>query len=397
LGETLRIVSTTIAPENEFLIQTQSAATLTSAPMQTKTLVTPLPSATQPQEPAQEVVQDCVNILPTNLKDQEYNGELIFKKHPQDGSGFTHYDLASREKKDIPGSNITLTVSPDRKHYTYISVLKKTLIVYTANGDLVREVPIQENWSSVAGWINNNHLQINIQPSSDANSSDFEWHPSLIINPFTDESRLLVPDYPNPDHGNYFNWEGYGKIMYDPSLTRVVYPGYGKKDAGILLWDIPNHKILAEVPYGLIPRWLPDGSKFVLFSLSDEFFYLVTRDGAITKLRQVSNVAEYNWSPDGQHIAITLFSRQSERRLLIILDTLSGEIINFCLPEDYGNDMTIPPVPVWSPDGKAVVMEVTHREKDKNTVVILIDLKKNIAVLLENNLLPIGWLINAEN
>jgi Tol biopolymer transport system component len=52
--------------------------------------------------------------------------------------------------------------------------------------------------------------------------------------------------------------------------------------------------------------------------------------------------------------------------------------------------------PIWSPDGKYLVIEA-NRQEDGNTQTVLIDLEGKFAVPILENALPIGWLADGNN
>ena len=51
---------------------------------------------------------------------------------------------------------------------------------------------------------------------------------------------------------------------------------------------------------------------------------------------------------------------------------------------------TEPPGPVWSPDGKQIVIENRYTEEDGRTIIL--DIPSNSAIQIGQNLVPVGWM-----
>jgi len=88
-----------------------------------------------------------------------------------------------------------------------------------------------------------------------------------LLNPFSGVHKELThdypgiyTDYPQPVWGDF----RYSVTVYDPFLSRVVYPEY----RGIVLWDLEADKFIARFTtrdyWGGIPKWSPDGQQFVM-------------------------------------------------------------------------------------------------------------------------------------
>jgi Tol biopolymer transport system component len=176
------------------------------------------------------------------------------------------------------------------------------------------------------------------------------------------------------------------------------------------LYGIPEKKKLAQIPdiyWDNPPVWSPDGSKFIM--MGNDEFYLVTYDGAISKITHLNPDYDlykgagfryladyYSWSPDSQHVAFWLSPFGTERYTLAILDTHSGEIIEYCIPigdgfPQYGLSTLYP---VWSPDGKKLVVAANFRPNlEPGNDVILVDLEKEKSYKVTENTFPVGWLV----
>ena len=234
----------------------------------------------------------------------------------------------------------------------------------------------------------------------------------IVVNPFHDKIQTLPPDFPDIDLiYNLLSWNQSGTTVYDPTLTRVVYPGSVTTDDyqgnGYILYGIPEKKKLAQIPswFDPPPVWSPDGSKFIV--KGDDEFYVVGYDGGVTKITHMNpnfdpskmtgatySAEYYDWSPDGRHVALWLYDIASDHRTLAILDTQTGAVRDTCIAAGYMDPTFTPPNPVWSPDGKSLVVAAHYRPDDYGNDVVLIDLEKNTAYKLTSNKIPVGWLIS---
>jgi Tol biopolymer transport system component len=173
------------------------------------------------------------------------------------------------------------------------------------------------------------------------------------------------------------------------------------------LYRISEKKILSKIDTGTVtnpPIWSPDGSKFIVFGDFDEF-YIGTDDGKVSKItelnqnKQTSEVDEvsadfYSWSPDNRHVAFWLHLGGETEIFgtLAVLDTKTGDITDYCIPEMQPYSFQWPPYPIWSPDGKQLIVGYNyHKDKDANEV-LLIDFEKMIAFPISQNNNPAGWL-----
>lgn len=273
-----------------------------------------------------------------------------------------------------------------------------------------------------------------------------QHEPNMVIpglyNPFTQEYKSLRTDWPDIYVGDRLrNWklddpaiavgdnEG-ANIVYDPYITRVVYPKNGEI---VSLTDVETGKELASIHlphWGKIPRWSPDGKNLVLIASTkadsaealDEFF-IVSRDGSEFKqLTYLSDIFEqitivkYAWSPNGKQIVFlfnpdTVFNTeytqpedielQSE---MAILDVNTGAVTTLCFPSIsvetylYGGAGAVNFVhlqPVWSPDGNQIMLAQWNADssaKKRKYSVWVVDLPSLKAVKIDENRQPAGWM-----
>lgn len=253
----------------------------------------------------------------------------------------------------------------------------------------------------------------------------------LIFNPFTGEQKNLSTNFPqfiNRSVADYPYWEGWYGITYNPLTTLAIYPRIIEGNDEMFtygVWDIKNNQLLISLEsifvgssvfnniYSL-PQWSPSGSQFafrgtviteepVIFEL-----YKVSQDRTITQLTHLSHFAfvqdsNFSWSPDEKHIAMFLNNwgsdiwRESAR--IALLNTETFDITDYCIAikgDIFQNSSSptpiysLPSAPIWSPDGKRFLV-VNWVEGQAN--LILVDIEKKIAVNIENNFEPLGWMV----
>jgi hypothetical protein len=322
---------------------------------------------------------------------------------------FQHNHVVSADRKLMASDSVQFDINGN--------MVKDELVIANADGQKLKAIPWEKGWFAIAGWLDDQRLVINI-----ANMNPLESHAKkaptlLVLNPFTGGRQALPPNFPNiytlppiPE------WDYWGITMYDPTLTRVAYL---TDQYEIAVWDMQKGKSMGSSPapykmgsYGAMPRWSPDGSQFVVEGWvpgqSFSELYLVSRDGQVEKLTNL-NAAEKpryydnarllntSWSPDGRYIAAWLdtpsLGDQHEMELAIV-DSETGQVINYCLRVMYGGEDFVgerPPMPIWSPDGKQLVV-VDWYEKDHRRV-ILVDPGQGFAAQIASDMQPAGWML----
>lgn len=376
------------------------------------TAITPYLSPTLTPDFNTGVIQNCISVKPELPKQHPYTGKIVFETlPPQDERVYSFFDLSSGKATEIPGRNYSyLSVSPDRSMYAYKNWDENQLEVYGSDGKIIRKLPWKQNWGSIDGWIDNQHLII-VMAVIDV--PGFVKYPRAItiLNPLENKEKILEPNYPNIDIGNTnVNWPYMGTTVYNPSLSRVVYPGSLENSPsggyqGFILYGIPEKAVLAEFdnPYwsGEGPYWSLDGSHLLL--LVNREFYIVSPDGipeVITQMNPLEGkrnyTAEfYSWSPDNKTVAFRLLSYETEEFSLAFLDTKTGMITNTCILAGFEPDYyTTFPYPIWSKDGKSLVIAANYQKDPPGNDVVLVNLAEKSAFIIAKNLSPVGWVEN---
>jgi hypothetical protein len=387
--------------------------TLTNMPL------VPLPTAAiRLVEPA------CLSIQSDLPAKYSYEGNLLLIDIDPEAPSedwLSLYKTHSEESILLPYSfPETPVVSPNRTQFAVesSSYEERSIEIFSTSGEIIKSIPMQENWGWLADWINNKQIGIVMAEPSD--NPRYDKYPAsvLILDPFTEQIQVLLPDYPYIDRANQMtNFGGlWGSTIYDPNLSLVVYAG-ARNLSGYLLYSLTDEKILAEIP-GLarraLPIWFSNGMQFIVLG---EDFYKVSASGETEKITWFNPNYDfdkyvgwdyfiksyYSLSPNENLLAFW-FGRHEENIswdqttfTLAILNLETGEIIDTCiLLSKYTYEHSSPfPYPIWSPDSKKLLVSARYPQEGKRDLV-LIDLEKYAAYQLHSDLIPAGWLVADE-
>lgn len=377
----------------------------------------------------------CLDVAPTLPPQTISEGSVILDDYLTLGTILLN--MATGAKIQLVRQNesfVYFAVSPDREKVAYIRTrfdqpggkADLHLVIAAANGQPQKAIPLEKGWGGIPGWLDDQRLIINIAGKDPDESTAKKPATLLMLNPFTGERRILRPDFP----GIYveypvFFWEGWSETMYDPTLTRVVYPS--SRD-GYVLWDLQSQRALVNFRSFIShpPRWSPDGTQFVVAADPDlaqhhagpgfELFS-VSRDGkAITQLTNLkayypaTDMWGYSWSPNGSHLAFWLSTNPNAMAIgvedhaterLAVLDLTTQEVTEYCIPLDkYGGTFGGIPFfasgmtsPIWSPNGQQFIVE--SRYAPDASRVILVDLAQGFAAQIADTMMPAGWMKSA--
>lgn len=411
-------VSSSVSPTNQAVatiapIPSSEPAALNTLPYKQTLLLT---TTIQQQEFLE------LSAIPT---DWTYHGTIIFAGkviYPNNSVDFYRdavnlYDLKTGQTQLISQYKIIdIVVSPDRRKYALRDRNDDQIKVFSSSGQILATIlPEIYPWS-LSQWLDNEQLVLSVnQPLA---GTDYIVYPRdiVVVNPFVNNYRRLVSDYPDIDQANNRTmWEGGYTTVYDSTLSRVVYAASidedysGHHGLGYVLLNMDNQEKLAQIVTGnfsATPKWSPDGSKFIVSEWWDEgLFYLVTRDGKITRI--VNSDADaasketyrypsfYSWSPDGRYIAFWLEALDKDNAghaILTIMNTITGETTDTgILAGHVEAGLFDAYVPVWSPDGKNVVT-IANRKENGTFDTVLVDLERRVVMKIDESLSPIGWL-----
>ena len=399
---------------------------------QTATIVKPtIPLTATPQ--ITKVVNRCISIS-NNQPTSAFSGTVALG----DWDKYTLI-LKSGTEIRIPPEQPTLSnevidahVSPDGKYVMYEQYADQAgntkLVFRKADGSGSTQFVSDPSWLGYYQWLSDELVRIPIL----AGQNDIKL---LALNPNTKASQSLRVDLPMIADGTEINWMiddfaiHFGttrgtNIVYDPSLTRAVYP---KEGQAVALYDVENNKELASAQFkdwGSSPQWSSDGKylsiKATVSSASGQSgddFFVILRDGPdFTRLTNLADIypgislGAYAWSTNGQQLAFwyktqdTSSADANNPYSLGVVDISSGKVTNTCLsgigiktnvvlsPQPNLHSLLVRSAqPVWSPDGtQLLITRLASDQKSYN--VILVDLVNKTAYTIAENVDPIGWM-----
>lgn len=392
------------------------------------------PTFTPTTPPEARLTSQCLDVLPALPSGSASSGVVVLQNRVSIGgrlNGETYLlDLAAGTTITVEHGGFGSPVSPDRTLMAYNSTIldaqdritANNLIIANASGKQLKAIPWETDWAGILGWTDDRRL---VLYRSKPGVTFLKYDTYLVLDPFTGQRQVLGRDFPkftNQPYQRTLGWEGWYGVLYDPTLTRVVYPQLvGKNDQQLTyaLWDVSRQRLVAslensfELPARFndiypMPHWSPDGSKFVFRGLVDVSpnlalfeLYSVSRDGQVEQLTHLTSVAlvqdsNLSWSPDGRYIAMFLnhwrVDISQEPARAAVLDTTNLEITDYCVPISSGEGLGLPR-PIWSPNGKQFLVSeqgVSHPR------VILVDVTRGFAAQISQDTEATGWMVPSQ-
>lgn len=443
------IISNSSSPTNDTTPPTQTATSVkTETPEITPTFTqtvptnTPTGTSTLTPTPALNILTgdtDCIRLEDTWNPDGSTSGYAVLKNMDLDNEEkrpeIYWVDMATGESYTTRfGYNFV--VSPDQKTVVYDrsvydeghKVLSQDLVVAAPDGSEIIKYPWQDEWSSIVGWLDSQHLIISLdQYNGSSLSIKTDPSPVTIFNLTTGEEKtrsvsfpeLLFPEAVLP------NWGGTYGVSYSYDLTRALYPRYlddTKEMFAYALWDMENNSLIVTLDdvfksfsiYNIFhqPFWSANNEYFALVGmtlvLTDEPFliteiYVVTRNGDVTQITTMSpqfrpDRNSLAISPNGQYISFNLTTESSvseKHGWAAYVDLETNSIINTCIPIGYhgvgglGGELLSA---IWSPDSSKVL--VTDWYEEDHNRVILIDFALHTAYVVAHDAQPVAWMTN---
>jgi hypothetical protein len=349
----------------------------------------------------------CFEIAPIKNEGLTKNGNLVL--YDRNKREFYKYIVSSGSKSVLFDVNPnSVSVSPDRKWLGYITgpYLYEKLQIQSFNARETLSIDLNtiEKWLTMDDWITNDMIIF----AKHDNSDNISQPRSLIaLNPFSGEKKELHPNFPDIYDNDSWGWDNSGRTLYSSDFRYVVYFSAGEK-FGYALWDIENKKSITSIETlnpRIAPQWMVGGKAFIA-QVFDEF-YFADIDGHAGKLTDFGNlfsgkdieIRAWSQSPNSRYIAFFMGFMSGEQVLedrLMVLDTETGEVTDYCISGDTfriaSTDVVdYSPAPIWSPDGKALLIE-SRIELDKSRL-ILVDLVQKTATQIVENAVPFGWML----
>jgi hypothetical protein len=332
------------------------------------------------------------------------------------------WDLEKGQKLILGKTQILTGVFSTDQKLAYINTDLHEVNVVSTDGKTLIAIPAPASWVEVFGWMDSESLLIGNMPLR----QDGSWYPPssiVVINTKNSNYKEVFPDYPGiypytsgpPNFGLY----SYSITAYDPTMTRVVYPGVTPNYFFASLWDISNLHELARIyqpPSFNPPQWKQDGSSFLISAplqytdwqgniyknvdyqlpyLGGNELFNVSKNGKATRLtylttRFIAEENSYVWSPNNEFVAFWLNTQTDNYDWqLATLNIETGEIISYCVGGGDGSYSII-----WSPDGNKIISTVEKETIDGSTKIILVDLVKETANIVTTHEVVVGWMAN---
>ena len=310
--------------------------------------------------------------------------------------------MSSKKETELGRERSDFSVSPDGGLVAYLdksSVAERLVIGNALTGDLL-ELPVAENWWSLADWANNHELIIQL-------AGDHFPHPEILFDPFTKSTSSLPDDFPDQQQLLESSTTRLPAPAYDPTMDYVVYPAAHGDEFGLALLRRSTNRRIAFFPNQTFvdlvtapPQWNHAGTEFIFNSTplqdtdpsvqyTDEL-HLGSLDGSAKQLTKLSTQVErYNigymlWSPDDRYVAFMVWADFTPK--LMLLDTRDREILDVCINAgvSYPQDM------VWAPDSTQLLVA----NQNDTTILTLVDLSNLQAGTLPTKAhyyLILGW------
>ena len=379
----------------------------------------PTSTAIPTVDPITGLRTQCLEPVPALPEGVRLEGKLVLGNKYLLDLGTGKQTLLAQDTQDINW----LEISPNRKWMYYSDCGAATggsgcVDTVASLNEVVSNFPHHNDEWMWEWWLDNDRLFIIPFGTAPSNSV-------IVLNPFSGEEIELSLDLPDPYYSTPDNIIYFLPINLDPTLTRAMF--FDREGIGrLIMWDIPASKMLAWLPYPVVPGdpvfppggesssgWSPDGSKFATTSpvtfpdpagvtLAAEELFSLSLEGQVRQLTHLSEgykfvrISGWRWSPDNSHIAFWLQTAGEEDpsqedlvSRLVVLDTETQEVTDYCIGTSKFTRL-----PVWSPDGQQLIVNFLP-EDGSLPILILIDLKNSFASIIAEDVKSslVGWMV----
>lgn len=313
------------------------------------------------------------------------NGQIILYEADSSNPPYL-FDFTTNTKKMLTENAMLFRVSPHGNRLAYLISGKLNTTESLAIIDLFGNQPDmiikwQEGWAYLQGWLDDDHLLINVKANKQYPPYDL-----AVLNISTEQTNEISSNYPEM-HIDYSVWN-LSRAVYNTSLTSLIYQSYQGSN---VLWNLKTNKEILHIlssPSNPEPKWLSDDQTALVVGVprkeleeaGDELF-LVNTDGKVSQLTYLTelypfvDIGGFSISPDEQIVGFWFIFESSENiqqpnivrpYQLAILNLESGEVINYCI---QSNTQGPPLPPIWSPDGKFLLVQDTNYEHNKIFII----------------------------
>jgi len=402
-----------------------ATATQTAAPTHTE-MPTSTATATPEYPPETRLSRQCVELLPALPDGFQSNGTIMFGSDDSFGIQYKPPFLLNMVTMEAVPIEELAVISPDHKHIAFWAISKdaqgnlkqKRIVITNASGERQREIDWKyENWASFLGWSPDNRIVISWPELVHQIENNQVQYSYLLLDSSSGQSEMLRVTLPEviptliKVGWSLSSWAWFA-TMLNPQRTHLIYPRLLDEEYfTYALWDVEKQKpvVTLESIYkeavsmsarAPTPVWSPDGTQFIfqgnrLVSDNGQEYvdFELYKAGLDGQIEQITNLtpavslwdAVYNWSPDGQRIALAWWSEYENHIGVLDLKTLA--ITEYCIPFS-----SITSAPLWSPDGKQFL--IVDRYAGEHQQVILVDAESGLAAPIAEDVKPIGWLVD---
>ena len=387
-----------------------------------KPLPSQMPLSTDTPGSSSKILDKCIEIIQSPLP--KLRGSLVlqhFIHGPLSKSEISLLDLEINKEKFIskPGGEYfnNETVSPVGTYFAAETVTFSSnhdyqqgpIVIFDSDGNLVARVELKQP-SYGFTWLNEEQILMNY-PYEDDN-------PVFLISPFKgiqEKIRPFITDIFYPSDTSFLEWGFYGthKNVYDPYMTRALYPSSDENGPTIVLRDLEKKIDLASFStlstHGNSPTWSLDGGKIAIALNVAPFvsggdvpykyeIFVINRNGKkllttnLGSFSETTHIMNLSWSPNGRYIAF--WYTNDKNRLftnlqLAILDTETLTTSRYCV--NSGDDYLRFP-PIWSPSSDYLILPYKASEQEETFSSLLLNISNGKAWIIKLNYEPLGWL-----